>query len=156
MVWISHYYHVVSGVLTERFTITVAILCFKLCVVSQKNCVQAFSTVNLCIQEGSTLNYECTVIDSRAFGSTIWQGDAFECSQCSNQISLAHSQYESGVSGDCGNISAVSVGVSGSEYTSRLIINGLTLNKTTVINCTLSGAVLVESVHVKAGGMLKL
>ena len=48
----------------------------------------------------------------------------------------------------------MSVGVSGSEYTSRLTINGSTLSETTVINCSLSGAVLVESivVHVKSGG----
>ena len=125
-----------------------------MCVVSRKNCAQAFSTVNLCIQEGSTLNYECTVIDSHAFGSTVWQGDAFQCLESLNQISLAHSQYESGVSGVCGNISAVSVGVSGSEYISRLKINSSTLNETTVINCTLSGAVLMESivVHVKSEG----
>ena len=121
-------------------------------IASQRNCAQAFSTVNLCIQEGSTLNYECTVNDTHGFGSTIWQGDAFKCLEFSNQIILAHSQYESGVSGDCGNFSAVSVGVSGSEYTSRLIINGSTLDETTVVNCTLSGVVLVESVHVKAGG----
>ena len=116
--------------------------------VNLKNSVKAISNINVCTQEGSTLNHECTVMDTSGFGLTVWQGETFKCSESFNQISLAHSQYESGVSGVCGNFSAVSVGISGSEYTSRLTIPGFS---EVTINCTLSGAVVVETIFVRFG-----
>ena len=90
-------------------------------------------------------------MDTSGFGLTVWQGEAFKCLESFNQISLAHSQYVSGVSGVCGNFSAVSVGISGSEYTSRLTIPGL--NEVT-INCTLSSALVVEIIFVRFGSKL--
>ena len=120
--------------------------------VNQRNSVQAaFSNVNLCIQQGIPLSHECTVIDTLGIGSTIWQGDTFECIESSNQITLSHSRYKVGESGVCGNFSAMSIEVNGSEYTSRLTIYG-SIIETTTINCTLAGAILVQTINVKIGG----
>ena len=96
-------------------------------------------------------NYVCNVGDTLGIGSTIWLGDTFECIDTSNQIRLTHSEYDSGQSGVCGDYSAESIGVNGSEYISRLSSHSSTLNETT-INCTLSGVVLVETIALKIEG----
>ena len=70
------------------------------------------------------------------------------CSETSNRIALSHSHYRSGVRGVCGNFSAVSVGVSGSEYTSRLTV---IVSSELTINCTLGGAKVVETIFVRVG-----
>ena len=109
---------------------------------------------SVCLQTGTTFTYECTVEDRVGIGSTIWSGDLFKCSESSHRISLTHSQlYNSGVSAVCGNFSASSVGVDGSEYTSRLTFLGdlSDLNGTTV-NCTLSSVLLVAKITVKVEG----
>ena len=105
-----------------------------------------------CFQEGSDLNYECTVNDTTNIGSTIWLGDMFQCVESSNQIRLVHSKYETGQVGVCGNFSAVSVRVNGSAFTSRLSIHSVTSNQITMINCTLAGVILVETIIVITAG----
>ena len=112
--------------------------------VNEKNC--SLQAVNLCVRRGYTLTHECTVTDTHGFGSTIWQGEAFKCEDSSNQIALSHSHYQSGVGGVCGNFSAVSVRVRGSEFTSRLTIRG---SNEVTINCTLSGSVIVDTIFVR-------
>ena len=119
--------------------------------VNKENSVRAVLNVNLCVHEGSTLNHECTVNDpTQGASSTVWQGETFKCSESTNhdQIALSHSHYESGVSGVCGIFSAVSVGVSGSEYTSRLTWN---VSSEVTINCTLAGTIVVETIFVRFG-----
>ena len=116
--------------------------------VNKENSVRAVLSVNLCIHEGSTLNHECIVTDTLGTSSTVWQGETFMCSETSNRIALSPSHYKSGISGPCGNFSAVSVGVSGSEYTSRLTGN---VSSEVTINCTLGGAIVVETIFVRVG-----
>ena len=119
----------------RQMFIGLSVICLLILLVYQKNCVQAFSKITLCAQEGTTLNYECTVSDTLGIGSTIWQGDRFNCTEVNNQIALSHNHYRSGQSGVCGDFSAASVGVNGSEYTSRLTIHTSMLINT-IINCT--------------------
>ena len=117
------------------------------------NNVQALSgDATNCMQEGSIFTYECTVTDTNGIGSTIWSGNAFQCMQSSNQITLTHSRYESGLNSTCGNFSAVSVGTNGSEYTSRLTFFGDNKLNGTTINCTLSNVHLVATIIVIVNG----
>ena len=113
--------------------------------------MQAASSVTLCTHEGSTIYHDCTVNDILGIGTTIWKGDTFKCMDRNNQIILNHSGYSSGQRGVCGNFSAESLSVKGSEYTSRLIING-SVTQMIRINCTLAGEVLVEAITVRVGG----
>ena len=120
---------------------------------------EPLTTSIVCLQAGSTFNHECTVSDwpSNPLGSTIWTGNAFNCSDSINHIQLPHSSYdhESGVTSACGDFSAMSVSVQETEYTSRLTFlgNSALLNGT-AINCTKSGTMLVETVMIKVGGKL--
>ena len=117
--------------------------------VNKESSVRAVLNVNVCVHEGSTLNHECIVNDpTQGISTTVWRGEAFMCSRTSNQIVLSHSHYKSGVSGVCGNFSAVSVGVNGSEYTSRLTGN---VSSEVTIYCTLGGALVVETIFVRVG-----
>ncbi len=105
-----------------------------------------------CIPVGRTVSYECTVTDGNGGFSTVWQGSAFDCS--SSLIALFHRSFDpSGVSDTCGDLSAMSVGVSGNDYTSRLTLAAtLELNGTT-INCTQSDPLsVVESDTLRTGG----
>ncbi len=98
-----------------------------------------------CIPEGNTVSYECTVTDDGT-RVTLWQGSAFNCPSSSSVISLAHFLYEPhGVSGTCGDLSAMSVGVSGDNYTSRLALTATAGLNGTIIECTRSGSVVVGS-----------
>ena len=106
-----------------------------------------------CIPEGSTVSYECTVTDTTdpLIGATVWLGSAYTCS--SSEINLRHSSFESnGVSGFCGDLSAMSVGVNGNEYTSRLTLTATAELNGMTINCTLSSVVDFGSDTVKTGG----
>ena len=124
----------------------------------------------ICVQEGQKgsivmFNHKCTVNDpsianqthngssSQPLGSTIWTGDTFNCSKSFNQIFLPHSSYEEGWSYACGDFSAMSLSVHGTEYTSRLTYRGnSTLLNGIAINCTLSGGMLVETIAIKVRG----
>ncbi|XP_064393678.1 uncharacterized protein LOC135341095 isoform X5 [Halichondria panicea] len=100
-----------------------------------------------------TVSYECTVTDplDPPVASTVWQGSAFTCS--SSKISFLHSSFEpNGVSGSCGDLSAMSVGVNGNEYTSRLTLTATAELNGMTINCTLSSVVDFGSDTVKTGG----
>ncbi len=57
-----------------------------------------------------------------------------------------------GVSGSCGDLSVMSVEVSGNEYTSRLTLTATTELNGMTINCTLSSVVDFGSDTVKTGG----
>ena len=106
-----------------------------------------------CIPEGSTVSYECTVSDTSdpPIASTLWLGSAFTCS--SSNINFLHSRFEpNGVSGSCGDLSAMSVWVNGNEYTSRLTLTATAELNGMTINCTLSSVVDFGSDTVKTGG----
>ena len=108
---------------------------------------------------GEVVNYTCTVVDtSGSIGSTFWRGTAFDCPRVSNVISLGHSLFNSstGVTGTCTNgaITAESVGIVDTCFTSRLIVNvSSALNETTV-ECSLSGVRVVGSHTILIPGML--
>ena len=109
-----------------------------------------------CIPDGTTVNYECTVMDSNGFGLTRWLGSALSCSGSPpNVISLIHFDYVNGTtSATCGDLSAMSVGVDGTNYTSRLTVTANTGLDGTMIDCTISGAVSEGSDTIRVGGWL--
>ena len=115
--------------------------------------MEALPALTKCMREGTTFSYECTVEDIVGIGSTNWVGDSFRCAQSLNQIRLAHSLYtNSRESAVCGNFSAMSIGVSGTEYTSRLSFYGDSKLNGTIINCTFSGVEIVKTIVVRIGG----
>ena len=92
-------------------------------------------------------------MDSAGIGSTVWRGSAFSCSVSPpNRINLLHSEYTSGTNDTCGDLSAMSVGVIGTNYTSRLTVTANTGLDGTIINCTISGVVLEGSDTIRVGG----
>ncbi len=104
-----------------------------------------------CIQEGQPVSYECTVTDDDGNSSTLWQGSAFNCPSGSDTISLNHSLYEpNGVTVTCGDLSAMSVGVSGNNYTSRLTLTATAGLNGRTIECSQSG-MGVENDTLKTG-----
>ena len=106
-----------------------------------------------CIPDGTTVNYECTVMDSGRIGSTAWRGSAFSCSGSPpNRINLLHSEYASGTNDSCGDLCAMSVGIDGTNYTSRLAVTAITGLNGTMINCTISGVVLEGFDTIRVGG----
>ena len=93
-----------------------------------------------CVPEGKTVSYECTVNDPTGNGSTVWLGNAFNCSD--SEIVLSHSAYSGvGVSGVCAGLSAQSVSENGTEFTSTLTLTATAQLNGTTINCTLNGMV---------------
>ena len=104
-----------------------------------------------CIPEGRTVSYNCTVTDTSdpPIGTTVWQGSAF--TRTMSEISFRHSSFEPNEM-SCGNLSAMSVGVNGNEYTSRLTLTATTELNRRNINCTLSSIVDVGSDPIKTGG----
>ena len=112
-----------------------------------------------CIPEGRTVSYVCTVTDplDPPVASTVWQGTALNCPSASdttnNRIILSHNQFQSGGNaGVCGGLSAMSIGFSRNEYTSRLILTASNeLNGMTVI-CSLSGIFIAGNDTVIVGG----
>ena len=56
--------------------------------------------LNECVcQAGRELRLQCTAVGT---GITVWTGTAFDC-RTNNEIVLHHSQFESGVVGECNN-----------------------------------------------------
>ena len=108
-----------------------------------------------CIPDDTTVNYECTVMDSAVtpIGTTIWRGGAFSCSGSPpNAISLQHSGYVSGTLATCGDLSAISVGVVGTNYTSRLTVTANPGLDGTIIDCTISNVLVEGSDTIRVGG----
>ena len=106
-----------------------------------------------CIPDGATVNYECTVMDGAGVASTVWLGSAFNCSRSpSNSISFIHNLYGSAESGICGDLSAMSIGVDGTNYTSRLTVTANTGLDGTMISCTISTVRVEGSDTVRVGG----
>ena len=58
------------------------------------------------------------------------------------------------MSGTCGNLSAMSIGVDGTNYTSRLTVTANTGLNGTMINCTISNVLLEGSDTIRIGGEL--
>ena len=103
-----------------------------------------------CIAQGEIISYECTV-DGGAI--TVWRGSAFNyCSAVS--IALLHSLFTQpdGVSGECGDLTAMSVRVSGTEYTSRLTLTATDELNGKKVNCTPNGVDLIGSDTIRIGG----
>ena len=96
-----------------------------------------------CIPEGRTVSYQCTVTDTSnpPIGTTVWGGSAGTCPGRYDEITLRHSAYgtNEGAKGTCGNLSALSVNVSGSFYTSELTLTPTFMMNGSVISCSLSG-----------------
>ena len=117
-----------------------------------------------CIPEGRTVSYQCTVTDTSAasagdgstlpIGSTVWRGSAVTCPNRMDEISLRHSAYdtEEGAKGTCGSLSALSVNVSGTFYTSELTLTPTFMMNGSVISCSLSGNFPFGIDHLKVGG----
>ena len=96
-------------------------------------------------------------MDSDGSRATVWLGSAFSCSSSSNRITLLHPQYTilpAGESGTCGDLSAMSVGVVGSNYTSRLTVTANPGLNGTLINCTRSTLLLEGHDAIRVGGWL--
>ena len=106
-----------------------------------------------CIPDGTTVNYECTVRDSDGSRVTVWQGSAFNCSGSPpNAITLLHTGYTTGTSATCGDLSAMSVGVDSTNYTSILTVTANTGLDGTLINCTRSTVLLEGYDAIRVGG----
>ena len=102
-----------------------------------------------CIPLGNTVSYECTV-DGGVL--TLWTGSAFTCPTAS--ITLLHSLFTQleGVSDKCGDLTAMSVGVNGTEYTSRLTLTATAELNGNTINCT-NGSGLIGFNIVRVEGL---
>ncbi len=104
-----------------------------------------------CIPEGNTVSYECTVSDDDGGSSTLWRGSAFNCPSSSDTISLNHFLYEpNGVTLTCGDLSAMSIGISGNDYTSRLTLTATAGLNGRTVECSRSGS-SVESDTLQTG-----
>ena len=103
-----------------------------------------------CLPEGKTVSYRCTVEGTR---TTVWIGSAFNCS--TSDIILHHSLFTQpdGASGTCGGLTAMSVGVSGTEYTSRLTLTATTELRGEMINCTRGDETLIDYDIIRVGGL---
>ncbi len=108
-----------------------------------------------CIPEGVTVSYECTVTDDDGSRSTIWRGSAFNCPSSASRIILIHFE-PNGESGACGDLSAMSVGVSGDNYTSRLTLTATAGLNGMTVECSRSGIVIVGSDTLRTGGKYQL
>ena len=92
-------------------------------------------------------------MDSAGIGSTRWRGSAFSCSGSPpNTITLLHFEYASGTSDTCADLFAMSVGVDGTNYTSRLTVTANTGLDGTMIDCTISGVLSEGSDTIRVGG----
>ena len=102
-----------------------------------------------CIPLAINISYQCTV-DGGIL--TLWIGSAFTCPTVS--ITLLHSLFTQtgGVSDSCSNLTAVSVGVSGTEYTSRLTLTATTeLNGKRYTVCNEYFLIVMKALKEKAG-----
>ena len=97
-----------------------------------------------CIPEGRTVSYQCIVNDQSGIGtSTTWHGNVFNCPGSSPLITLPHDEFQFGVKSKCGNLTAVSIGVNETEYTSRMTLTATTELNGRMINCTFAVCVCV-------------
>ena len=68
-------------------------------------------------------------------------------------ITLLHRLFKpNGVSDNCNDLTAMSVGVSETEYTSRLTLNATAELNGKTVNCTLGGTKLIGSDTIRVGG----
>ncbi len=105
-----------------------------------------------CIPVDRTVSYECTV-DDDGRSSTIWRGSAFNCTSSASTISLSHALFSgSEVTIPCGDLSAMSVGVSGSNYTSRLTLTATTALNGRTVECTRSLSDIFGNDTIRIGG----
>ncbi|XP_064400235.1 uncharacterized protein LOC135346511 isoform X2 [Halichondria panicea] len=105
-----------------------------------------------CIPEGRTVSYECTVTDDDGSRSTLWRGSAFNCSSSSSRILLIHILFQpNGESRTCGGLSAMSVGVSEDNYTSRLTLTATVGLNGSTVECSRSGTVVLGSDTLRTG-----
>ncbi len=96
-----------------------------------------------CIPEGKRVSYECTVDDPTLNGATVWQGTALNCSTPS--IVLRHSEYNTtGANDTCGSLSATSVSINGTRFTSSLTFVAITELEGKLLSCTLNGTALLD------------
>ena len=81
-------------------------------------------------------------------------GSAVTCPGRMDEISLRHSGYDTneGVEGTCGNLSALSVNISGTFYTSKLTLTPTLTMNGSVISCSLSGNPPFGVDHLIVGG----
>ncbi|XP_064394285.1 uncharacterized protein LOC135341613 isoform X2 [Halichondria panicea] len=98
-----------------------------------------------CIPEGTNVvSYECSVDDPTLNGATIWQGTALNCS--TRSIVLRHSEYNTtGANDTCGSLSAASVSINRTRFTSRLTFLAIHVTELDgkMLNCTLNGTALL-------------
>ena len=99
-----------------------------------------------CIPEGRNVSYQCT-IDGGAV--TLWIGSAFTCPAALVHSLFTHLQ----VTGGCDGLTAMSVGVNGTEYTSRLTLNATAELNGRMINCTNGGSELIGYDIIRVGGI---
>ena len=105
-----------------------------------------------CIPEGRNVSYQCTV-DGVVL--TVWTRSAFTCPAASDSVVLLHSLFTlpGGVSDSCGGLTAMSVGVNGTEYTSRLTLTATAELNGRMISCNIDGSELIGSDIIRVGGI---
>ena len=103
-----------------------------------------------CIPVGRNISYQCTV-DGGIL--TLWIGSAFTCPTAS--ITLLHSLFTQtgGVSDSCSDLTAMSVGVNGTEYTSRLTLTATAELNGKTINCTRDSGGLIGFNAIRVEGL---
>ena len=110
-----------------------------------------------CIPEGRTVSYQCTVTDPLypPVSSTVWLGNVLYCPPLS-QISLQHSQFESGHGDFCGAsfASFTERNITLMEYTSILNLTAAKELDGKMINCSLGGGTLIGTDTIRVGGEL--
>ena len=84
---------------------------------------------------GDILYYECVVTGGIA---TVWKGSAFDCPQKRNEITIPHAGFSQFVGLSCngttGAIVANAINITGSCYTSQLIVYvSARFNETTIV-----------------------
>lgn len=81
-----------------------------------------FQLLSGCTCPGSNTTYECAVIGD---GFTLFNGTAFDCTESDNQITLPHTNYETGTGTKHCNtfITARSLEISSNSYISQLTVN---------------------------------
>lgn len=90
---------------------------------------------NGCTCPGQVVTYECSVNGSDGF-ATVWKGNALDCPENGDTITLLHSQFANGMaSGNCNNGAIVGQGVSPSGDT----INSFTSLLRVTVNSSLYG-----------------
>ena len=103
-----------------------------------------------CIAEGKVISYECTV-DGGAL--TLWIGSALP--SCPGIFfGLLHTEFTNGVNITCNNLTAISVGFSGTNYTSKLILTATAKLNKKIISCAHGDGTVIGSDAIKVGGLL--